>query len=275
VNLDEAPQPGWGVALWIDNSNPLAEVRYVFDAAAAELTITGAGSSVLIKDFANGDLGIAAPVATPAPPPPAGATVIDGTGQHGAVSGDSYWDGTKIAHNPIGAAEIFTNVNRLGSYADVHSGTNQIVAKVYGQGGDDLIEGGLDNPANPIIVTGGSGDDRIYAGVQQTLDAALASTAAANGQSKLLLDGGSGNDSLFGGAGDDALFGGDGGDTIVGGAGRDVIFSDGDAGRTLQRDQDVQWVAGTNQAGAYNTQAFAAKMVRQPKHQRRLRTHHR
>jgi len=253
---ERQPGAGVGLFLWVDKSNPSDVVSYQFDSNTGVLRVRASGSTALIQDFADGDLGIHLPVPTPPSPPPAGIPVIDLTGYQGYAEG-AQWDGVGDKNLTIGAQEHFTNVNRIASSFSTTYG-DKIVAKVVGRGGDDWMEGGVDNPANPIYVTGGGGNDKIYANVTQTLDEALATQAiaVATGASTLLLDGGAGNDSVFGGAGDDALFGGQGDDTIVGGAGRDVIYSDGDAGRTLKRDEDVRWVDGANDAVNYNTLYF-------------------
>ncbi|EAW36020.1 calcium-binding protein [Lyngbya sp. PCC 8106] len=85
---------------------------------------------------------------------------------------------------------------------------------IYGNQGEDLIDGGL------------GGNDTIYGGQGKDL---LGSTSGDNillgNFDNDLLTGGAGNDQLFGGQGDD-LIGGEGGgnDTLSGDLGRDIIL---------------------------------------------------
>ena len=81
---------------------------------------------------------------------------------------------------------------------------------VFGNGGNDRLEGGNGNDA----LFGGAGNDVIIGG---------------NGNDEL--DGGTGNDELIGANGNDRLDGGLGADTLTGGNGRDtfVLNADGSA----------------------------------------------
>lgn len=242
---------------WVDASVPHAVIRYELNTASAELRISSGATSVLVKDFQNGDLGITvSTTSTVTPPAPAPLPGFDLTGSAGYFSGELYYDGGVARSSPINADEHFVNVNRVASVG------SSIVAKVVGRGGNDMTEGGLDTPANPIYVTGGGGSDRIFARTAQTLDEAVASqaSATASGLSRLLLDGGAGRDEVFGAEGDDALFGGADGDVMVGGAGRDVIYADGDAGRTIKRDEDLRWVVGRNDPTTTQTLVFNGPM---------------
>ncbi len=74
--------------------------------------------------------------------------------------------------------------------------------EVYGEGGNDELEGGNGNE----LLDGGAGNDRLDGG---------------NGNDTLR--GGSGNDTLLGGNGNDTLQGGDGNDELEGGNGNDAI----------------------------------------------------
>ncbi|WP_161974657.1 putative Ig domain-containing protein [Piscinibacter terrae] len=238
-----------GQYLWLDKSVPADLVSYQFNASTGELTVTASGSTVVIKDFQDGDLGLHIPVPAPAPaPPPGGTPTIDVAGLKGTVAGSG----------DITTPEYFINANQLGSSSGAPGFPARVVGELFARGGNDTIQGGLSNPSNPIIISAGSGNDHVFAGSLRSLDVALADTTPANGQSNLMVDGGSGNDEIQGSAGDDAIFGGDGNDTLVGGAGRDVIFSDGDSGRTIKRDEDIRFVAGTNDPVYYNTLYFNA-----------------
>jgi Ca2+-binding RTX toxin-like protein len=232
------------VTIWQDRSEPGEAITYSLNAATHELSIRGANSTVVVKDFEASDLGISVP--GDAAGAAAGTTVFADLSS-GDYSG-GWRDGGFDA--PAGSAEHLINFNQAQPLAVPAFFT------IDTRGGDDWIEGGAGISGVPLHITAGSGNDRIYAGLTQTLTQALATqdTVAASGRSDLLLDGGAGDDSVFGGASDDALFGGDGDDTLVGGAGRDVIFSDGDSGQKLAGWREgltnQRWVAGDNTSGA-------------------------
>ena len=75
--------------------------------------------------------------------------------------------------------------------------------RIFGLGGDDIIDASALPAGASIVLDGGDGDD--------------------------VLLGGAGNDALFGGAGDDVLIGGPGLDTLDGGGGDNVLIPDGGA----------------------------------------------
>ncbi|MDL2336353.1 MAG: calcium-binding protein, partial [Pseudomonadota bacterium] len=231
-----------GVTEWQDSSVTTDPITYSLDTTSQVLTIKGAHSTVLVKDFVSTDLGISVPAAPPAPPPP--TTTADGN----LSANTSYgWRDDGFAAIPAGSAEHLFNFNTWHVTPEVG------LLTIDARGGNDWIEGGAGVSGLPLQITAGSGNDQVYATTTQTLAAALAAqdVAMATGRSDLLLDGGSGDDRVFGGAGDDALFGGDGADTLVGGAGRDVIFSDGDSGRRFaDAGAGFKWVAGDNAAGS-------------------------
>ena len=232
------------VTIWQDRSEPGEAITYSLNAATHELSIRGANSTVVVRDFEASDLGISVP--GDAAGAAAGTTVFADLSS-GDYSG-GWRDGGFDA--PAGSAEHLINFNQAQPLAV------PAFYKIDTRGGDDWIEGGAGISGVPLHITSGSGNDRIYAGLTQTLTQALSTqdTVAASGRSDLLLDGGAGDDSVFGGASDDALFGGDGNDTLVGGAGRDVIFSDGDSGQKLADWRagvtNQRWVAGDNAAGS-------------------------
>lgn len=232
------------VTIWQDRSQPGEAITYSLNAATHELSIRGANSTVVVKDFEAADLGINVPGDDLGAAD--GTTVFADLGS-GAYSG-GWRDGGFDA--PAGSAEHLINFNQAQPLAV------PAFFSIDTRGGNDWIEGGAGISGVPLHITAGSGNDRVYAGLMQTLTQALAAqdTVAASGRSDLLLDGGAGDDSVFGGASDDALFGGNGDDTLVGGAGRDVIFSDGDSGQRLAGWQEgitnQRWVAGDNAAGS-------------------------
>ncbi|HEY0424279.1 MAG TPA: peroxidase family protein, partial [Rhodopila sp.] len=76
---------------------------------------------------------------------------------------------------------------------------------IWGDGGNDVLDGGLGNV--PQFLFGGDGNDTLYGG------------AAAD-----TLHGDVGDDTIYGGDGIDNIFGGDGNDWIEGGRGDDIIM---------------------------------------------------
>ena len=60
-NLILGTSVGQPYTAWRDSSNPAQPIDYVFNVLSSELTITGAGSSVIVRGFQSGKLGIAAP----------------------------------------------------------------------------------------------------------------------------------------------------------------------------------------------------------------------
>jgi Ca2+-binding RTX toxin-like protein len=207
-----------GVTVWVDESVASAPIIYMLDANRAELTLAGSGSTVVIKDFQSGDLGITAPVATPPVVPPAPPTSAD----FASVDGfQQYKDWSHAGQ----AASTFANI-AAGFY------------RVEGSKGSDVMTGGASlgssatSPTsfNATQIVGRAGDDRLFAVVEQTEAQALAGTPLLTAQEAPLLDGGQGNDFIVGSSVDDLVFGGQGDDRIITGAGRDIVLSDGDMG---------------------------------------------
>lgn len=87
----------------------------------------------------------------------------------------------------------------------------------------DLLRIGQLNRGNDAI-SGGSGNDQIYAGYGRDVVSGNAGNDRLFGQAgNDVIYGGFGNDFIHGGSGDDQLFGGPGDDTIIGGAGSDIL----------------------------------------------------
>ena len=95
------------------------------------------------------------------------------------------------------------------------------VDRVYGEGGNDFIEGqggaSVDDGFN--ILSGGAGDDTIYAATESDIGDAIAEGNDAG----LNVPGGQ----VYGDAGDDILVGAERKDILVGGGGRDLIIGGG------------------------------------------------
>lgn len=94
-------------------------------------------------------------------------------------------------------------------------------AGLYGEAGDDLLDGGAGND----YLDGGIGNDELYGG---------------RGDDKAY--GEAGDDDLYGGAGNDDLYGNDGNDTIEGGSGNDgLVGATGDDILSGGRGDDNLW----------------------------------
>lgn len=119
-----------------------------------------------------------------------------------------------------GHDEIAVDTQRVAAGEAAHETANG--ARVFGGGGNDLIQGGqrdddlLGESGNDRIY-GHHGDDRISGGEDDP-------DAVAPDNDVLL--GGHGRDELFGRYGDDTLFGGQGADVLNGGDGNDAVYGD-------------------------------------------------
>ena len=220
-------------AVWLDNSNTAQPIRYSLNTTTQELTITGAGSSVIVKNFKSGDLGIAIP-ATSTPTVLVTQRTFD-LSTNGAVTLlESLTSEQRNAGLRLDNA-VFADGRYLGQ---------------RGGAGNDIITGGLATAPVGTILNGLGGDDRLWAGAEGTLQTAIAAgeTAAPNGSATLMLAGGEGNDQVVGAAGDDVLFGGTGDDTLVGGSGNDIILADGDNAGYASASTVTTWSTGANTA---------------------------
>lgn len=120
------------------------------------------------------------------------------------------------------------------------------------------------------MLGGGHGNDRVYADIERTIDAAytLGETQAGSGQRGDLLDGGTGDDTLIGDAGNDIIEGGMGKDIILGMGGDDNIEGDGDGftisgidWNTLAKSWSVTRTVTTQGGSTLYTRAYSFNMV--------------
>jgi Ca2+-binding RTX toxin-like protein len=101
-----------------------------------------------------------------------------------------------------------------------------------GNGGDDVITGGMTSNNGGDTIDGGSGNDTISVATGTNGGSSLLGSdgndSITGGTGDDTIDGGAGNDSLYGGAGNDILTGGTGQDYLSGGDGDDA-FATGDS----------------------------------------------
>lgn len=113
--------------------------------------------------------------------------------------------------------EIIVGSLAPNRFRTVSGVTGKVVA--YGQGGNDILFGGLQTGRSMFFVGGDGDDSLIGSSASDVLDGGLGND---------VLVGAGGADILIGGGGNDVLIGGDGADFLDGGAGRDLVI----AGRT-------------------------------------------
>ncbi len=116
-------------------------------------------------------------------------------------------------------ADTLTLRNNLAGTCDAHLKPNPVIVVTGGSGNDrlrgsTLSEKLLGGPGHDII-SGGSCDS-------DDLEGGPGNDKLTGGPNDDILRGNAGNDSLFGARGDDQLFGGPGRDRLVGGPGRDL-----------------------------------------------------
>jgi Ca2+-binding RTX toxin-like protein len=217
-----------GVTVWLDESDPSAVITYMYDQGRAELTVAGSGSTVIVRDFVSGDLGITAPSAPAPAPVPQPVYQFDFAGTHGDAD----------------YGRLFASQDYVTENLRIESAAAGARAVVHGSGGQDVLTGGETNTWHSrFILQGDVGDDRLYARTEVPLEQAIGQDESGSGGDGLvLLDGGDGKDIVVGGGGDDVLFGGEGADTLVGG---DATVDGG-----------APWVSGSNDARAGLTRRF-------------------
>ena len=220
-----------GVTVWVDSSRAATPVTYIHDAVNRELTVVGAGSSVRVRDFDSGELGISVPVAPAPTPAPIAAASFDLS----TAAGRNQWS-------------LSSTLPQTDNWR-VFNANSLTTGSVLTAQGDDVIVGGTASVTRQTFLGSGAGNDRVYSGAELTLSDAIAAgeVQAATGRSVYMLSGDMGDDLIVGASDDDALFGGVGNDTLIGGTGGDVIFADGSNSFAMTA-PDGSWIAGVNDA---------------------------
>ena len=214
-----ASGPAQPYTVWRDESNPAQPIDYRLEVDRRELVITGHGSTVVVRNFEAGRLGIVVPGGTPVTTP-APATSFDLATQAG-----------RDAYDRLTSAERDAGIHLTNA---VQADDSRPFA--VGGAGVDVLEGGATTATSRQWLYGLAGDDVLHAGAPKELQAAIEAgeTQTGNGNGFMSLVGGAGDDRLLGSAGDDVLYGGAGEDTLVGGGGADIILADGN-GEALAR----------------------------------------
>lgn len=224
-----------GVTVWVDSSQVGTPVTYIHDAVSRELMLVGAGSSVRVRDFDSGELGISVPLAPAPTPASTPATSFDMS----TAAGRYQWS-------------LSGTLPQTDNWR-VFNANSLTTGSVLTAQGNDVIVGGTAIVTRQTFLSSGAGNDRVYSGTEQTLAEAIAAgeAQAATGRSVYMLAGDIGDDWIIGAGDDDALFGGKGNDTLIGGSGSDVIFADGNNDYAFSVDGGTgtgSWIAGVNDA---------------------------
>lgn len=229
-----------------------ADGRFIYTKSGADLVIIindGAGGSMTLKDWRDGDFGIRLWEARPTPP-----TTRDIVGDLEPMDMDPTQSGVQLGFDDLGNVIVGSNAapDRADTLRD-SSGADHIMA--HGgddfipafNGGSDWIEAGsgrdwvvawaasaadltrIEGGPGDDILTGGASVDYLYANAQ--IDLAQAITAggtAGNGLHGDWLSGGWDDDVLVGDLSNDGFSAGRGKDIVVAGAGDDNILGDAD-----------------------------------------------
>lgn len=128
-------------------------------------------------------------------------------------------NGNDTIYGGAAGDEIFTGIGTDTVYAGdgddrINNGQFNMtgVKRLYGEGGDDIIEAGDDHD----FVWGGDGNDSI--------SGHFGDDTLYGGAGNDSIAGEAGNDTMYGDDGDDTIFGHIGQDTLYGGAGNDVLY---------------------------------------------------
>ena len=245
-----------GTDSWADTQNGITYTRSVVN-SETQLLIHKGDSNVLVKGWADGNLGIALGAGAAAPPP---ATTLTLVGDHPAIDQDTGTSGIQPGYDA--QHNLKTDYGQVEARQDILYGSagNDLIQGLTGtdyldgRDGNDLLEGGTGNDAlmgglGDDILTGGDGNDillgdhvlqAIANSYDYTKNASLIANhtvtvnAAGVAEHSYQISIGSqeaagagGNDSIEGGLGDDLVFAGGGDDSIDGGDGADVVFGEG------------------------------------------------
>lgn len=234
------------------------------------LTLTD-GSSVTIKNYQDGDLGIQL-FEEEALPTQFDRTIV---GDLQPIDFDPNTAGVQTRTDDLGNVIVDASKPEPGRNDGFHDSAGNDLIKGLGgndnifswRGGNDQIEGGdgddwmiggmgkdivIGGAGRDVLVEGGD-DDKLYADNVVTLEAAIAAqNAAPSGAQGEALSGGDGNDLAIGGTGNDVLFGGTGDDILVAGAGNDDIDGDAMAGNIMSNWSTQRSATPTANGTSYN-----------------------
>lgn len=214
-----------------DNSNvrSIAEGGLITGDAADLLTI-GSASGVTDSGGGNDTLNLGPDAASGDISAGAGNDVINSTGTDGITgsvdlgAGDDTLTAESVSGSASGSAgnDLF-DVETLSGGLNGDAGNDTLdvgtalggASANGGEGADSVVAGALGTTDGAVTFTGGGGNDTL--GLAGTTPAAAGGTT--DSETRLILDGGAGNDFLQGGAFRDSLSGGPGDDILFGGFG--------------------------------------------------------
>jgi Ca2+-binding RTX toxin-like protein len=135
--------------------------------------------------------------------------------------------------------------------------------QIFGNGGDDEIHAAKIFKDRRFMISGGAGNDSIFAATADTsdsIDGDAGNDYIICGKGNDTINGGPGNDSILGGADQDVIHGNAGNDTLNGDAGNDTIFGD-DGADHLKGGGDTDQLTGGAGSDTFRTQDKNAGFV--------------
>ena len=226
---------------WTDQKNDLVYLLAAQDNGMYDLLVSFVGDSgsarARIKNWSDGKLGITLGDNAVAEAPVLDRVIL------GDLKPEKPIDYDEFDNVVVGVEEQADREDMLyGSAENDHirslGGDDEVDGKdgkdrIEGGSGEDILAGGKDDDiilggTDSDIIRGQLNNDRLFAEIEYTLDAAyaLSKVQAGSGERGDLLDGDVGNDTLIGNAGNDILMGGAGKDILIGLGGNDTIEGD-------------------------------------------------
>jgi Ca2+-binding RTX toxin-like protein len=219
-----------GTDTWTDQQNAITYTKWVVD-GETQLLIQKGDSTVVVKDWAEGEVGIQLGVSAPPVPPVTSNTV-------GATDGQDLLYGSANNDLILGLAGIDYLYGIDGADALEGGAGNDLIA---GGQGDDTLKGddGDDLILGDGAVYGDAPLDYLLTGIQTTIDAdGFMSYTYAQPNEVGVADGYApgGADTLYGGQGNDVIEAGGQSDYVDGGIGADMLL--GEAGQDILLGQE-------------------------------------
>ncbi|WP_247419400.1 hemolysin-type protein [Ralstonia pseudosolanacearum] len=245
--------------IWSETLSSGLEVRYYYNQLTKDLTVIGgSGSSVRVRNFEDGALGIKIPQSANAVERQQAAAV----GDLSTNEGMNAYEQTLFPFEQVDGT--YKKVPKDVSFRAENAKNAYSLRAIDTNGGDDVIVGGIKQDLGSKYGSAswhaGGGNDRIYLSNEVTLKQAIerSETESRIDAPALAIGGGAGDDEIYGDGTDSVIFGGDGSDTIVGGAGDNIIFADGDNGHSTQL--SIFGMEGENDASSGQVRSLRARI---------------